>query len=69
MAIINVIAIVPFFIGVSAELKILRIICLLRILKIGRSEKFKQSIYNFNYAIRSKSQELQISIFKQFYFC
>ena len=62
MAIIDVIAIVPSFIGVRAELKILRIIRLLRILKIGRSEKFKQSIYHFNYALRSKSQELQISI-------
>jgi len=63
MAIIDVIAIVPSFIGVRAELKILRIIRLLRILKIGRSEKFQQSIYHFNYALRSKSQELQISIF------
>ena len=63
MAIIDLIAIVPSFIGVRAELKILRIIRLLRILKIGRSEKFKQSIYHFNYALRSKSQELQISIF------
>ena len=62
MAIIDVIAIVPSFIGVRAELKILRIIRLLRILKIGRSQKFKQSIYHFNYALRSKSQELQISI-------
>ena len=63
MAIIDVIAIVPSFIGVRSELKILRIIRLLRILKIGRSEKFKESIYHFNYALRSKSQELQISIF------
>ena len=63
MAIIDVIAIIPSFIGVRSELKILRIIRLLRILKIGRSEKFKQSIYHFNYAIRSKSQELQISTF------
>ncbi len=63
MAIIDVIAIVPSFIGVRAELKILRIIRLLRILKIGRSEKFKESIYHFNYALRLKSQELQISIF------
>ena len=63
MAIIDLIAIVPSFIGVRAELKILRIIRLLRIFKIGRSEKFKQSIYHFNYALRSKSQELQISIF------
>jgi len=63
MAIIDVIAIVPSFIGVRAELKILRIIRLLRILKIGRSEKFKESIFHFNYALRSKSQELQISIF------
>ena len=63
MAIIDLIAIVPSFIGVRAELKILRIIRLLRILKIGRSEKFKESIYHFNYAFRSKSQELQISIF------
>ncbi len=63
MAIIDIIAIIPSFIGVRAELKILRIIRLLRILKIGRSEKFKQSIFHFNYAIRSKSQELQISTF------
>ncbi len=63
MAVIDVIAIVPSFIGVRAELKILRVIRLLRILKIGRSEKFKQSIFHFNYAIRSKSQELQISTF------
>ncbi len=63
MAIIDVIAIIPSFIGVRAELKILRIIRLLRILKIGRSEKFKESIYHFNYALRLKSQELQISIF------
>jgi len=63
MAIIDVFAFVPSFIGVRAELKILRIIRLLRILKIGRSEKFKQSIYHFNYALRSKSQELQISTF------
>ena len=63
MAIIDIIAIVPSFIGVRAELKILRIIRLLRILKIGRSEKFKQSIFHFNYALRSKSQELQISTF------
>ena len=63
MAIIDIIAIIPSFIGVRTELKILRIIRLLRILKIGRSEKFKQSIYHFNYAFRSKSQELQISIF------
>ena len=63
MAIIDIIAIVPSFIDVRAELKILRIIRLLRILKIGRSEKFKQSIFHFNYALRSKSQELQISTF------
>ena len=63
MAIIDVIAIIPSFIGVRAELKILRVIRLLRILKIGRSEKFKQSIFHFNYALRLKSQELQISIF------
>ncbi len=63
MAIIDIIAIVPSFIGVRAELKILRIIRLLRILKIGRSEKFKQSIFHFNYALRSKGQELQISTF------
>ena len=63
MAVIDVIAIIPSFIGVRTELKILRIIRLLRILKIGRSEKFKQSIFHFNYAIRSKSQELQISTF------
>ncbi len=61
MAIIDVIAIIPSFIGVRAELKILRVIRLLRILKIGRSEKFKASIFHFNYALRSKSQELQIS--------
>ena len=61
MAIIDLIAIVPSFIGVRAELKILRVIRLLRILKIGRSEKFKQSIFHFNFALRSKSQELQIS--------
>ncbi len=63
MAIIDIIAIIPSFIGVRAELKILRIIRLLRILKIGRNEKFKQSIFHFNYALRSKSQELQISTF------
>tara|TARA_Y100001968_G_scaffold268212_1_gene258470 strand:- start:35 stop:832 length:798 start_codon:yes stop_codon:yes gene_type:complete len=63
MAIIDIIAIIPSFIGVRAELKILRIIRLLRILKIGRSEKFKQSIFHFNYALRSKSQELQLSTF------
>ena len=63
MAIIDLIAIVPSFIGVRAELKFLRVIRLLRILKIGRSEKFKQSIFHFNYALRSKSQELQISTF------
>ena len=61
MAIIDIIAIIPSFIGVRAELKILRVIRLLRILKIGRSEKFKQSIFHFNYALRSRSQELQIS--------
>ncbi len=61
MAIIDVIAIIPSFIGVRAELKILRVIRLLRILKVGRSEKFKESIFHFNYALRSKSQELQIS--------
>ena len=61
MAIIDVIAIIPSFIGVRSELKILRVIRLLRILKIGRSEKFKASIFHFNYALRSKSQELQIS--------
>ncbi len=66
MAIIDIIAIIPSFIGVRAELKILRIIRLLRILKIGRSEKFKQSIFHFNYALRSKSQELQISTFYTF---
>ncbi len=63
MAIIDVIAIIPSFIGVRAELKILRVIRLLRILKIGRSEKFKTSIFHFNYALRLKSQELQISTF------
>mgnify|MGYP001373577483 CR=1 FL=1 len=63
MAIIDVIAIIPSFIDVRVELKILRIIRLLRILKIGRSEKFKESIFHFNYALRSKSQELQISTF------
>ncbi len=61
MAIIDLIAIIPSFIGVRAELKILRVIRLLRILKVGRSEKFKESIFHFNYALRSKSQELQIS--------
>ncbi len=49
--IIDVITIVPFFIGVRAELKILRIIRRLRILKIGRSEKLKESIYYFSYAL------------------
>ncbi len=63
MAIIDIIAIVPSFIGVRAELKILRVIRLLRILKIGRSKNFKQSLFHFNYAFRSKSQELQISTF------
>ncbi len=63
MAIIDIIAIVPSFIGVRTELKILRIIRLLRILKIGRNEKFKQSIFHFNYALQSKNQELQISTF------
>ncbi len=63
MAIIDILAIIPSFIGVRAELKILRVVRLLRILKIGRSEKFKQSIYHFNFALRSKSQELQISTF------
>ena len=61
MAIVDLIAIVPSFIGVRTELKILRIIRLLTILKIGRSERFKQSMLHFNYALRSKSQELQIS--------
>ncbi len=61
MAIIDVIAIIPSFIGVRAELKILRVIRLLRILKIGRNEKFKESIFHFNFALKSKSQELQIS--------
>tara|TARA_B100000029_G_scaffold76560_1_gene68381 strand:+ start:1267 stop:2049 length:783 start_codon:yes stop_codon:yes gene_type:complete len=61
MAIIDLIAIIPSFIGVRTELKILRIVRLLTILKIGRSERFKQSIFHFNNAIRSKSQELQIS--------
>jgi len=61
MAIIDLIAIFPSFIGVRTELKILRIIRLLTILKIGRNEKFKQSIFHFNYALKSKSQELQIS--------
>ena len=61
MAIVDLISIIPTFIGVRTELKILRIIRLLTILKIGRSEKFKQSIYHFNYAVKSKSQELQIS--------
>jgi voltage-gated potassium channel len=32
-------------------------------LKIGRSERFKQSIYHFNSARTPKSQELQISTF------
>ena len=63
MAIIDFIAILPSFIGVRTELKIFRIIRLLRILKIGRNEKFQQSIYHFNYAFLSKSQELQISTF------
>ncbi len=63
MAIIDVIAIIPSFIGVRTELKILRIVRLLRILKLGRSENFKQSIFHFNYALRAKSQELQISTF------
>ena len=66
MAIIDIIAILPSFIGVRTELKILRVIRLLRILKIGRNEKFKQSIFHFNYALRSKSQELQISTFYTF---
>ena len=61
MAIIDIIAIIPSFIGVRTELKILRIIRLLTILKIGRSERFKQSIFHFNNALKSKSQELQIS--------
>ena len=61
MAIIDLIAIFPSFIGVRTELKILRIIRLLTILKIGRSKKFKQSIFHFNNALKSKSQELQIS--------
>jgi len=61
MAIIDLIAIIPSFIGVRTELKILRIIRLLTILKIGRNERFKQSIFHFNYALKSKSQELQIS--------
>lgn len=61
MAIVDLIAIIPSFIGVRTELKILRLVRLITILKIGRSERFKQSIFHFNYAIRSKSQELQIS--------
>ena len=61
MAIIDIIAIIPSFIGVRTELKILRIIRLITILKIGRNERFKQSMLHFNYALRSKAQELQIS--------
>lgn len=61
MAVIDLIAIIPSFIGVRTELKILRIVRLLTILRIGRNERFRQSMIHFNYALKSKALELQIS--------
>ena len=62
LAMIDVIAILPTFLGIiSPELYTLRVFRLVRIGKIGRSRRFKEGLYYFNQAIKSKTQELQIS--------
>ena len=62
LAMVDVIAILPTFLGfISPELYTLRVFRLVRIGKIGRSRRFKEGLYYFNQAIKSKTQELQIS--------
>ena len=62
MAILDLIAVVPVFIGmITPELYALRIIRLIRIGRLGRSERFRTSIQRFHYAIALKKNELIIS--------
>ena len=62
IAILDLIAIVPTFIGmISPELYVVRIIRLIRIVRLGRSNTFRKSIQLFHYAITSRKNELTIS--------
>ena len=62
LALIDAIAIFPTFIGsLGSQFYILRVIRLLRIAKVGRSKRFQHSVSHFNYAISSKSNELQLA--------
>ena len=63
VAIFDLIALMPLVVGtLGSEFYFLRIARLLRIVRAGRSSKFKRSIKHFNYAIASKWQELQVAI-------
>ena len=63
VAIFDLIALMPLVVGtLGSEFYFLRIARLLRIVRAGRSSKFKRSIQHFNYAIASKWQELQVAI-------
>ena len=62
IAILDLIAIAPTFIGMIApQFYMLRIIRLIRTARLGRSERFRTSIQRFHYAIASKKNELIIS--------
>ena len=66
MAIVDLIAIVPTFIGmITSELygtSLLRIIRLIRIGRLGRSKTFRKSIKRFHSVITLKKNELAISM-------
>lgn len=66
LAIIDLIAIAPTFIGMITSTQfygtsVFRMIRLVRIGRLGRSNRFRKSIKRFHYAITSKKNELTIS--------
>lgn len=62
-AVLDLLALMPVFVGaMGSEFFLLRIARLLRIVRAGRSSRFKKSIEHFNFAIASKWQELQVAI-------
>ena len=62
MALVDLVAISPTFIGmVAPELYALRIIRLIRIGRLGRSDAFRKSIARFHHVISSRRRDLTIS--------
>jgi voltage-gated potassium channel len=62
IAVLDLLALMPLVVGaMGSEFYLLRIARLLRIVRAGRSSKFKRSVQHFNYAIASRWQELQVA--------